>query len=137
MGSERGVCGVEGMWSGGLQDGGGTSQSQGDASGRRVWTGNLRLGQVRVLWADRLQTMHTWSLGQDVLVQSLCQDQASQMSARAMDCEGLGIEDLGNGLESLGLFSDNKAVGMRNGCLNDSKDPPHFMRPNSIDHSTL
>ena len=33
--------------------------------------------------------------------------------------------------------SDNKADGIKNGCLRDSNESPHFTRPNSIERRTL
>ena len=66
-------------------------------------------------------------------MQSSYHDQASQMSDRVIDEEGL----VGCFASfSLGV-SDNKADGIKNGCLSDSNESPHFSRPNSIERRTL
>lgn len=68
-----------------------------------------------------------------MLLQLSCQDQALQISECAIGVAG----GLVGCFDSLGLSPGSKMVGIKNGCLSDWKESPHFTRPNSIDHRIL
>ena len=62
-----------------VEDGDGSQLALGEGSWRRVGMSNLRFGQCLAWWSERLQTTQTCSLGQSSDLQSLCQDQSSQI----------------------------------------------------------
>ena len=94
------------------------SQPWGVGSVRRAGTGNLRLGQAKAWWSERLQTTQTCCLGQSAEEQLLYQDHSSQIWLR----EIVGLGRLG-GIASplmgalaifLGATSDSKDDGVKN-----------------------
>ena len=100
-------------------------------------TGNFRLGQLTARWSECLQTTQMCSLEQEVLVQSSCQDHASQMSPRGIEEEEIWGFACCFPVVGLDTGTGNRAVGIKNVCLKGSKESPHFTRPNSIELKTL